>query len=88
MNIESKKRTISVFIASPGDLAAERKQFRKVIDRLNEGFGDGAGVEFEPLGWEDTLAATGRRAQGLINQEIDRCDVFILVMHRRGHSRG
>lgn len=76
-------RTIKVFIASPGDLAVERSAFKEVVDELNHGFGDGAGVKFEALGWEDTLASTGRRSQGVINQEVDRCDVFVLTMHRR-----
>lgn len=76
-------RTIRVFIASPGDLAVERRAFKEVIDELNSGFGDGARVRFESLGWEDTLATTGRRSQGIINIEIDRCDVFVLAMHRR-----
>ncbi len=78
-----KPRTIKVFIASPGDLAVERRAFKEVLDELNKGFGDGAGVEFEPLAWEETLAVITRRSQGLINQEIDRCDVFVLAMHRR-----
>jgi tetratricopeptide (TPR) repeat protein len=77
------KRKISVFIASPGDLSTERSLFRNAIHQLNVGFGDGANVEFEPLGWEDTFASTGRRSQSVINEEINRCDVFILVMHRR-----
>ncbi|MHC4569963.1 MAG: tetratricopeptide repeat protein, partial [Planctomycetota bacterium] len=77
------KRKISVFIASPGDLSTERRRFKDAIHQLNVGFGDGAGVEFEPLGWEDTLASTGRRNQSVINAEIDRCDVFILAMYRR-----
>ncbi|MBA2593112.1 MAG: DUF4062 domain-containing protein [Gammaproteobacteria bacterium] len=54
-----------------------------MIDELNGGFGDGAGVRFVALGWEDTLATTGRRAQGVINQDIDRSDVFVLALHRR-----
>ena len=49
-------RKISVFIASPSDLAIERRLFRDAIHQLNIGFGDGADVEFEALGWEDTLA--------------------------------
>ena len=77
------KKTVSVFIASPGDLAGERRAFKKAIDLLNVGFGDGANVEFVPLAWEDTLASTGRRSQGIINKEIDKSDVFILAMHRR-----
>ena len=76
-------RTIRVFIASPGDLAVERRAFKDVLEELNAGFADGAGVIFEPLAWEETLAVMTRRSQGLINQEIDRCDVFVLAMHRR-----
>ncbi len=76
-------KIINVFIASPGDLSAEREQFRDAIHQLNVGFADGANVNFNALGWEDTLASTGRRNQSVINAEIDKCDVFILVMHRR-----
>jgi hypothetical protein len=76
-------RPIHVFIASPGDLAVERRAFKDVIDELNGGFGDGAGVRFVALGWEDTLATTGRCAQDVINQDIDRSDVFVLALHRR-----
>ncbi|MEO8325766.1 MAG: tetratricopeptide repeat protein, partial [Nitrospirota bacterium] len=68
---------------SPGDLAAERTLFRDAIKQLNAGFADGANVQFEALGWEDTLASTGRRNQSVINEEIDRCDVFILALNRR-----
>ncbi|MEK6258898.1 MAG: tetratricopeptide repeat protein [Planctomycetota bacterium] len=79
----SEKQTIRVFIASPGDLAVERRAFKDMIEELNNGFGDGAGKRFEALGWEDTLASTGRRSQSVINQEVDRSDIFVLVMHRR-----
>ncbi|MFT5324255.1 MAG: hypothetical protein ACI8P0_002116, partial [Planctomycetaceae bacterium] len=79
----SEVRTIGVFIASPGDLAVERAAFKEVLDELSAGFGDGLNIRFKPLGWEDTLASTGRRSQSVINREIDRCDVFILAMHRR-----
>src|ERR1700722_8055959 len=79
----STQRTIKVFIASPGDLAVERRAFKEVVDELNSGFGRGAHVTFEPLGWEDALAQVGRRSQSVINQDIDACDVFVLVMWRR-----
>ena len=58
-----KERTIRVFIASPGDLAVERRAFKDVIDELNTGFGDGAKVKFEPLGWEDPLASADGRGE-------------------------
>ena len=79
----STPRIIKVFIGSPNDLAVERRAFKGVIDELNNGFGRGAHVAFEPLGWEDALATIGRRSQSVINQDIDACDVFVLVMWRR-----
>ncbi len=78
-----KPEEIRVFIASPGDLAGERRVFKDTIDSLNGGFGEGARVRFVPLGWEDVLAETGRRAQTVINQDVDRCHLFILALHRR-----
>ena len=79
----TKVKEISVFIASPGDLASERKVFKDTIDSLNAGFADGAGVKFIPLAWEDVLATTGRRTQSVIDREIEQCDLFILALHRR-----
>jgi tetratricopeptide (TPR) repeat protein len=76
-------RVVKVFIASPGDLAVERRAFKEVIDALNTGFGRGADLSFEPLGWEDALSQVGRRSQSVINKDVDACDVFVLVMWRR-----
>lgn len=76
-------RTIKVFIASPGDLAVERRAFKDTIDDLNNGFGRGADVEFVPLGWEDAFSTVGRRSQSVINDDVDACDVFVLAMWRR-----
>ena len=74
---------IKVFIASPRDLATERRHFKDIVDSLNQGFGRGADVEFVPLGWEDALAQVGRRPQSIINEDVDRCDLFLLLMWRR-----
>jgi tetratricopeptide (TPR) repeat protein len=79
----SQPRVIKVFIASPSDLATERRAFKAVVDDLNKGFGRGAQVTFEPLGWEDILASTGPRSQSVINRDLDSCDIFILVFWRR-----
>lgn len=65
----SDVRTIRVFSASPGDLAVERASFQQVLEELNAGFGDALDITFEPLGWEDTLASTGRRSQEVINRD-------------------
>ena len=72
-----------VFIASPGDLAPERKAFRDTIEMLNKGYGEGAKIKFLPYGWEDELATTGYRIQSVINENVDAADVFVLVLNRR-----
>src|SRR5262245_9216831 len=79
----TRMAAITVFMGSPNDLAHERRQFRETIEQLNKGFGDGYGVQFQALGWEDAPATTGRRVQDVINEYIDICDVFILVLKRR-----
>ncbi|MGB7135327.1 MAG: DUF4062 domain-containing protein, partial [Acidobacteriaceae bacterium] len=80
-------RKISVFIASPGDVAAERLVFKSTIEDLNQGFGRGADVVFVPVEWEDQLAESGRRVQDVLNQRIADCDLFVLVLHTRWGRR-
>jgi hypothetical protein len=77
------RKIISVFIASPGDLAPERKAFKDTVDSLNKGFGDGVGVLFEAIGWEDANSEAGRRVQDVLNAKIAKSDLFVLVLHRR-----
>lgn len=79
----SDVRTIRVFIASPGDLAPERRAFKEVIEALNGDFAQGARVKFVPLGWEDTVSPVGRRPQSEFNAEVEKCDVFFLALWRR-----
>ena len=81
--MSKEKRKISVFIASPGDVPDERKEFREAIEQLNIGFGDGANIEFVALGWEDVYSSVGRRNQSVINDYVDRCDIFIILLHER-----
>ncbi len=76
------KRSIRVFIASPGGLEIARRAFKDKIDELNKGFGDGRGVEFVPLGWEDTLSPAGQRVQSEINKDVESCDLFLLVLDK------
>ncbi len=77
-------KLIHVFIASPGDLAVERRAFKEVIDELNERLRRRRGGEVRRHSagrtrWPRPAAAP----QGVINQDIDRSDVFVLAMHRR-----
>ncbi len=79
----SKKKQYRVFIASPSDLAQERRAFKEIIDELNDGFAAGADTTLVPLAWEETFSTVGRRSQSVINDLVDQCDCFVLVLHRR-----
>jgi hypothetical protein len=72
-------RHITVFLASPGDVQAERDAFIQAIQHLNATRSD---VSFEALAWERLGGSSGTRPQSLINELVDKCDVFVLLMFR------
>lgn len=78
----STRKILRVFLASPGDLQEERKAIRGVVAEFNESWADHLGYQIELMGWEDTIAAYGRPQQ-IINQEVDRCDLFIGMIWKR-----
>ena len=78
----STRKILRAFLASPGDLQDERRAIRDVIVEFNESWADELGYQVELLGWEETVAGYGR-PQHLINQEVDRCDLFIGMIWKR-----
>jgi hypothetical protein len=71
-----------VFIATPGGLELERRQFAQTLDQYNVAEAVHRQAMFFPVGWEDTLAGVGR-PQSLINQDLSKCDYFVLVLWDR-----
>ncbi|MBB3061768.1 DUF4062 domain-containing protein [Microbulbifer rhizosphaerae] len=78
----STRKIIRAFIASPGDLQEERKAIRHVVDEFNESWANELGYQVELMGWEETVAGFGR-PQHLINQDLDRCDLFLGMIWKR-----
>jgi hypothetical protein len=76
------RRIIRVFLASPGDLQDERRAAKAVVDEFNKLWADALGHHVELVGWEDTLSQYGR-PQGLINQDLARCELVIGMMWKR-----
>jgi hypothetical protein len=70
-----------VFIASPGDVAEERKIVREIVAELNGPLRQ-KGWEIALLGWEDRGPTAGR-AQADINEDVRRCDIFVGVLWKR-----
>lgn len=81
-------RTITqyrVFIGSPGGLAAERMLFRDTVAKFNTSHARQHQIEFEAVGWEDTLPGCGR-PQEKINEDLEQCDYAIFAFHDRWGS--
>ena len=78
-------KIVRVFLASPGDLNAERRAAKSIVDDLNGTWCEYLGYHIELVGWEDTVAVFGR-AQAVINQDVERCDLFIGLMWKRWGS--
>lgn len=84
----ARDKVLNVFLASPGDLEPERRAARQVVDDLNRTVGKEARVLIVLSGWEDTLPGAGR-PQGLINRDVENCELFVGLMWKRwGSSSG
>src|SRR3712207_6011972 len=65
------QRLLTVFLASPGDVAAERGVVRKVVEEFNDSIGEASGVRVQVIGWDtDARPSWGKDAQAFINDLI------------------
>jgi energy-coupling factor transporter ATP-binding protein EcfA2 len=77
------KKEISVFIASPGDVTAERTVVREICEDLNKSaLLKPYGISFQAIGWEDAFPSPGR-PQEIINRLVEECDIFVCIFHKR-----
>lgn len=81
----STRKVMTVFMASPGDVSAERAAIIEAVSRLNSNLAREIGWHVEVRGWEQTHPGMGR-PQSLINPEVDSCDVFIGILWKRWGS--
>lgn len=75
-------KVVRVFLASPGDLQVERRLARDAVAEINRTVARPAGFHVDLIGWEDTLSAVGR-PQGIINEDLETCQVFIGMLWAR-----
>lgn len=78
----STRKVLRIFLAPPGDLQDERKAVRNQVNEFNASWADTLGYQIELMGWEDTASSYGR-PQEIINEEVDRCDLFIGMIWKR-----
>ena len=79
-------KKIVCFVASPSDVAAERKACEEVAMLLNKCLGDRFGVVLEVRRWETCAhAAIGKDGQDVINNQLkpEEADIFIGIFNKR-----
>ena len=75
---------LKVFVASPGDVAPERKAVDDVATELNRGIAADRGIVLEIVKWEThAWPGFGKGPQDVINQQIGVYDIFVGVMWNR-----
>lgn len=72
-----------VFVASPGDVHAERQSLNGVIDLLNQTLGWHEDIRLELVRWETHADPALGRPQGIINEQIPDYDIFVGIMWSR-----
>ena len=76
-------KQITVFIASPGDVAPARERVRHAVERINRLLGKEAGFLLETIGWEDVPPGKANRSQEVINPYVDAAHIFVGILHQR-----
>jgi hypothetical protein len=79
----SYRQTWRVFVASPGDVIEERSRMPKVVDSLNKTLGQLFSVNVELWRWETEATPAIGEPQALINVDLDRADVVVVILWNR-----
>ncbi len=83
-----KKEELSVFIASPNDVTAERESVERVLEAVNLGMATDRNIIFKSYRWENEYPRAGA-PQPIFTQKISECILFVAIFWRRiGKSRG
>ena len=72
-----------VFLASPGDVAAEREALVRAVDEINVTTCPLLNCRLETVKWETHATPEAGRPQQVINEQIGMYDIFVGVMWRR-----
>lgn len=76
-----------VFVASPGDVAVERKLVSAIVDEFNSSDAFDQGTAFFVRGWEHLSGTVVQRPQQTINElALQDCDYVVLILGARWGS--
>ena len=89
--MRSTYESLRTFISFPKDVAVESKIAEKVLRRVSATCKESLGLELEPVNWNDFVPQTPKlpeeRIQDILNEEIPKCQIFILILWKRYGSR-
>jgi hypothetical protein len=74
--MSASRRIFKVFLASPSDVAKERRAAEEIVEWVNKSVANELGWQVEIHLWEETLPLFCR-PQVSINPLVDECDLFI-----------
>lgn len=78
---------VTLFVACPGDVAAERKHIAEVAAALNRNTAAERDVQFRVLGWKTDVRPRvhERGAQGAIDEDLSmgKCDIVVGILWKR-----
>jgi hypothetical protein len=75
---------LSVFVASPRDVADARKRLERVVDELNFLWSRDYGLRLELVKWEThAYSDIGADAQDVLNKQLGKFDIFLGIMWKR-----
>ncbi len=83
--------SLRVFLSSPGDVKAERRLAKKIIDAVSTTTRETLGIALEVKQWEEEPPKTPGiprvKIQDKLNELVRSCHVFVLILHRRYGSK-
>lgn len=77
-------KLLRILFASPTDTGDERAVARRIVEELNQIWGEYAGTSYRALFWEvDSYTGTAEDAQAVINRELGDYQIFVGIMRER-----
>ncbi len=75
---------LRVFLASPGDVQAERDCMPAIVEKVNAAAGARTGRRLRLVRWEeDVVPGVGKEAQEVINRQIGDAEVTVVIFWKR-----
>ena len=85
--MNNNQEILRIFVASPLDMGRERAHVLRAVESINRLSSDALDIRLETLVWENMpglmLSHSEQSIQSVINKEIERCQIFILILGAR-----